>query len=123
MKPGSAGRGRAGNLARDGCRPDMGSSAKRGCTSVSSRAPGKVLRTPGWRSPQNNSPLLIDYQPKPDSGGHIDQSRLPVWKIVSVARLAKTYWLPIVVSTVNVAANGHSPTNPELRDSLRTRPR
>ena len=37
---------------------------------------------------------------------------------MSVARLAKTYGLPIVLSTVNVAANGQPPTIPELRDVL-----
>jgi hypothetical protein len=37
---------------------------------------------------------------------------------VSVARLAKTYGLPIVLSTVNVAANGQPPTISELREVL-----
>jgi nicotinamidase-related amidase len=37
--------------------------------------------------------------------------------IVSVARLAKAYQLPIVLSTVNVA-NGQGPTLPELRAVL-----
>jgi nicotinamidase-related amidase len=35
-----------------------------------------------------------------------------------VARLAKTYGLPIVLSTVNVTANGQPPTIPELRKVL-----
>jgi nicotinamidase-related amidase len=38
--------------------------------------------------------------------------------ILSVARLAKTYGLPIVLSTVNVAANGQPPTISELREIL-----
>jgi nicotinamidase-related amidase len=37
---------------------------------------------------------------------------------VTVARLAKTYKLPIVLSTVNVAANGQPPTIPELKEVL-----
>lgn len=38
--------------------------------------------------------------------------------IVTVARLAKAYGVPIVLSTVNVVANGLPPTVPELRDAL-----
>ena len=38
--------------------------------------------------------------------------------IVSVARLAKAYGLPIVLSTVNVAANGQPPTISELKEVL-----
>ena len=43
---------------------------------------------------------------------------LLIRNIVSVARLAKTYGLPIVLSTVGVAANGQPPTIPELRGIL-----
>ena len=39
---------------------------------------------------------------------------LLVDNIVSVARLAKTFDLPVVLSTVNVA-NGQGPTIPELK--------
>jgi nicotinamidase-related amidase len=42
---------------------------------------------------------------------------LLVRNIVSVAHLAKTYGLPIVLSTVKVA-NGQAPTIPELKDVL-----
>jgi nicotinamidase-related amidase len=38
--------------------------------------------------------------------------------IVTVAHLAKLYGLPVVLSTVNVAANGQPPTIPELREVL-----
>lgn len=38
--------------------------------------------------------------------------------IVSVARLARTYGLPVVLSTVNVVANGQGPTLPELKAVL-----
>ena len=37
---------------------------------------------------------------------------------MSVARTAKTYGLPIVLSTVNVAPNGQRPTIPELKEVL-----
>lgn len=43
---------------------------------------------------------------------------LLVRNIVSVARLAKAYRLPVVLSTVNVNANGVPPTLPELREVL-----
>src|ERR1035438_7888923 len=45
-------------------------------------------------------------------------TKLLTRNIVSVARLAKTYGLPIVLSTVNVVANGQPPTIPELREVL-----
>src|SRR5665213_1305717 len=38
--------------------------------------------------------------------------------IVSVARLAKLYKLPVVLSTVNVVANNQPPTLTELREVL-----
>ena len=42
---------------------------------------------------------------------------LLVDNIVSVARLARTFGLPVVLSTVNVA-NGQGPTIPELKAVL-----
>ena len=41
--------------------------------------------------------------------------------IVSVARLARTFDLPVVLSTINVA-NGQGPTIPELRAVLSDSP-
>jgi len=43
---------------------------------------------------------------------------LLVRNIVSVARLARAYHMPIVLSTVNVNANGQPPTLPELKEVL-----
>jgi nicotinamidase-related amidase len=60
---------------------------------------------------------VIDYQPSQiQAVAPIDHDLL-TQNIVSVARLAKTYGLPIVLSTVNVA-NGQPPTIPELREVL-----
>jgi nicotinamidase-related amidase len=68
-------------------------------------------------TPQNAALLVIDYQPSQiQTVTSIDHDLL-VRNIVSVARLAKTYGLPIVLSTVNVA-NGQPPTIPELREVL-----
>jgi nicotinamidase-related amidase len=69
-------------------------------------------------TPENCALLVIDYQPSQiQTVSSIDHDLL-IQNIVSVARLAKTYGLPIVLSTVNVAANGQPPTIPELREVL-----
>jgi nicotinamidase-related amidase len=61
--------------------------------------------------------VLIDYQPSQvQTVTSIDHDLLKR-NIVSVARLAKAYKLPVVLSTVNVA-NGQPPTIPELREVL-----
>jgi len=68
-------------------------------------------------TPQNCALIVIDYQPSQiETVTSIDHDLL-VRNIVSVARLAKAYGLPIVLSTVNVA-NGQPPTIPELREVL-----
>jgi len=68
-------------------------------------------------TPQNSALIVIDYQPRQvQAVASIDHDLLSR-NIVSVARLAKTYGLPVVLSTVNVA-NGAPPTNPELKDVL-----
>jgi nicotinamidase-related amidase len=69
-------------------------------------------------TPQNSALVVIDYQPSQIQAVTSIDHDLLVRNIVSVARLAKTYGLPIVLSTVNVAANGQPPTIPELRDVL-----
>ncbi len=69
-------------------------------------------------TPQNCALLVIDYQPSQvQTVTSIDHDLL-TRNIVSVARIAKAYGLPIVLSTVNVAANGQPPTIPELREVL-----
>jgi nicotinamidase-related amidase len=69
-------------------------------------------------TPENSALLVIDYQPSQmQTVTSIDHDLL-LRNIVSVARIAKTYKLPIVLSTVNVAANGQPPTIPELRKVL-----
>jgi nicotinamidase-related amidase len=67
---------------------------------------------------QNSALLVIDYQPSQIQVVTSMDHDLLKRNIVSVARLAKTYGLPVVLSTVNVAANGQPPTIPELRDVL-----
>ncbi len=69
-------------------------------------------------TPRNVALLVIDYQPSQFATVTSIDRPLLTRNIVSVARLAKTYGLPIVLSTVNVAANGQPPTIPELKEVL-----
>jgi nicotinamidase-related amidase len=69
-------------------------------------------------TPQNCALVIIDYQPPQMQSVHSMDHDLLVRNIVSVARLAKAYQLPIVLSTVNVNANGQPPTLPALKEVL-----
>jgi nicotinamidase-related amidase len=69
-------------------------------------------------TPANSALVVIDYQPSQIQAVTSMDTKLLVRNIVTVARLAKTYRLPIVLSTVNVAANGQPPTIPELTEVL-----
>jgi nicotinamidase-related amidase len=66
---------------------------------------------------QNAALLVIDYQPSQIQSVRSIDHDLLVDNIVSVARLAETFRLPVVLSTVNVA-NGQGPTVPELKAVL-----
>ena len=68
-------------------------------------------------TPQNAALVVIDYQPSQVQTVTSMDRELLVDNIVSVARLAKTFDLPVVLSTVNVA-NGQGPTLPELKAVL-----
>jgi nicotinamidase-related amidase len=68
-------------------------------------------------TPQNAALVVIDYQPSQvQTVASMDRGLL-VNNIVSVARMARAFELPIVLSTVNVA-NGQGPTIPELKAIL-----
>jgi nicotinamidase-related amidase len=69
-------------------------------------------------TPENCALLVIDYQPSQFATVTSMDRDLLTRNIVTVARLAKTYGLPIVLLTVNVVANGQPPTIPELREVL-----
>jgi len=68
-------------------------------------------------TPQNSALIVIDYQPRQVHSINSMDRDLLSRNIVSVARTAKTYALPIVLSTVNVA-HGQGPTIPELKEVL-----
>lgn len=65
-------------------------------------------------TPQNAALVVIDYQPSQVQTVTSMDRDLLVDNIVSVARLAEVFALPVVLSTVNVA-NGQQPTIPELK--------
>jgi nicotinamidase-related amidase len=68
-------------------------------------------------TPQNSALVVIDYQPSQVQAISSIDHDLLIDNIVSVARLATTYKLPVVLSTVNVAG-GQPPTIPELKAAL-----
>ncbi|MBV9280772.1 MAG: isochorismatase family protein, partial [Chloroflexi bacterium] len=68
-------------------------------------------------TPQNSALVVIDYQPNQIRAVTSMDQDLLVRNIVSVARTARTFGLPIVLSTVNVA-NGSAPTIPALKEVL-----
>jgi nicotinamidase-related amidase len=68
-------------------------------------------------TPYNSALAVIDYQPSQvQTVTSIDQQLL-IENIVSVALLAKTFDLPVVLSTIQVA-HGQLPTIPELKAVL-----
>src|SRR5258708_24502245 len=61
-------------------------------------------------TPKNSALIIIDYQPPQVSSIVSMDHRTLVANIVAVAKLAKLYALPIVLSTVNVKTRGSAPT-------------
>jgi hypothetical protein len=69
-------------------------------------------------TPQNSALVVIDYQPSQVQTVTSIDHQLLTYNIVSVARLAKTFNLPVVLSTVGVNDRGQAPTIPELKTVL-----
>ena len=65
-------------------------------------------------TPQNAALILIDYQPAQFATVRSMDPELLLKNIVSTVNTAKTFALPIVHSTVNVASGQGKPTVPEL---------
>ena len=63
-------------------------------------------------TPQNTAFLLIDYQPQQLDAVHSMDRALLVKNAVSTVRTIKTYRIPVVHSTVNVANGRNSPRSP-----------
>jgi nicotinamidase-related amidase len=69
-------------------------------------------------TPENSSMIIIDYQPLQVTSVASMDRRTLVANIVAVARTAKLYCLPIVLSTVNVKTGLNQPTIHQLQDIL-----
>lgn len=69
-------------------------------------------------TPQNSMLVIIDYQPVQVGSIASMDRRMLVDNIVSVARLARLFELPIVLSTVNVKSGKNAPTIHQLTEVL-----
>jgi nicotinamidase-related amidase len=69
-------------------------------------------------TPENSALLIIDYQPVQVSSVASMDRRSLVLNIVDVAKAAKLYGLPIVLSTVNVKTGKNAPTIHQLTDVI-----
>ncbi len=69
-------------------------------------------------TPQNAVFLLIDYQPSQLAGVKSMDRDLLVKNAVSTVRTIKTFGIPVVHSTINVASGRGQPTLPELASLL-----
>jgi nicotinamidase-related amidase len=73
-------------------------------------------------TPQNAALILIDYQPAQFATVRSTDPELLLKNIVSTVKTAKTFGLPIIHSTVNVASGQGKPTVPELGGLLEDSP-
>jgi len=69
-------------------------------------------------TPQNTALLVIDYQPGQFAAVSSMDRDLLLKNIVSTAKIAKLFGLPIVHSTINVTSGLAEPTVPELAELL-----
>src|ERR1700756_2882600 len=69
-------------------------------------------------TPENAAFLLIDYQPSQLAGVHSMDRALLLKNAVSAVRTIKTFGVPVVHSTINVASGRGQPTLPELAGLL-----
>jgi nicotinamidase-related amidase len=69
-------------------------------------------------TPQNSALLVIDFQPTQVASVRSMDTELMVKNVVSTAKLARLFDMPIVHSTINVATGRGKPTIPELAGQL-----
>jgi len=69
-------------------------------------------------TPQNTALLVVDYQPGQFAAVSSMDRDLLLENIVSTAKIAKLFGLPIVHSTINVTSGLAEPTVPELAELL-----
>src|SRR6516225_11895010 len=70
-------------------------------------------------TPENSAFLIIDYQPSQLAAVNSMDQALLVKNAVSTVRTIKAFGIPVVHSTINVAAGRGQPTLPELADLLK----
>jgi nicotinamidase-related amidase len=73
-------------------------------------------------TPQNSAFVLIDYQPEQINTVRSMDHELLLKNAVSTVRTVKTFGVPVVHSTVNVASGQVGPTLPELAELLKDDP-
>ncbi len=73
-------------------------------------------------TPKNAALVVIDYQPSQFGAVRSMDRDLLLKNIVSTARIAKAFDLPVVHSTINVATGRGQPTVPELAEVLKDDP-
>jgi nicotinamidase-related amidase len=73
-------------------------------------------------TPQNSALVVLDYQPSQFAGVRSMDPDLLLENIVSTVKIAKTFDVPIVHSTINVATGRGQPTVPELAELLEDDP-
>ena len=69
-------------------------------------------------SVENSVLVLIDYQPGLVDGTHSIERDVLLNNVVAMAKVARLYELPIILSTVGVAAGYQEDTIPELKEAL-----
>ena len=69
-------------------------------------------------TPQNAALLIIDFQPVQVTSIASMDRRALVSNVVAVAKAAKLYGLPVVLSTVNVKTGRNQPTIHQIREVL-----
>jgi nicotinamidase-related amidase len=70
-------------------------------------------------TPENAALIVIDYQPSQVASVRSMDHDLLVKNVVSTAKTAKAFGMPIVHSTINVASGRGKPTVPELAEVLK----
>src|SRR4029077_18254340 len=94
--------------------------------SLSNQAVGAIMTSAVRRdpradhliTPENSALIVIDYQPSQVAAVRSMDTSLLLKNVVSTAKIAKAFGLPIVHSTVNVASGRGKPTIPELATVL-----
>lgn len=69
-------------------------------------------------TPENSALVIVDFQPIQVSSIQSMDQKLMVQNVVKLAKLAKLYKLPIVVTTVNVETGANKPMISELQEVL-----